>query len=297
MTATAEPTVPIQAGGCDWLAIWQQMVDVERAQTAARTGTHAGQRADRWAGRSGRFAQAAGRTTQPDAFLQAILPELQPTDTVLDIGAGTGRHTAFLASQVADVIAVEPSASMRGHLQQRLASAGAQNVTVIAEPWPLSDRISCDIAICAHVVYGVRELGPFLMQMSRVARRACFLLVGFRQPSYVLSPFWEALYGEARLPLPGALECLNALYQLGIPAQLALLPASRYVFADHQEALDDLRWRLSLPDDRVSNARVASAIEQLLQPDVSGGLAAPGQPGRAALLYWNKRQSEKGSAR
>lgn len=55
--------------------------------------------------------------------MRALLPQLQPTDTVLDIGAGTGRHAVFLASQVAQIIAVEPSASMRGHLEQRLASA------------------------------------------------------------------------------------------------------------------------------------------------------------------------------
>ena len=55
-----------------------------------------------------------------------------------------------------------------------------------------------------------------------------------RQPSYVLSPFWEALYGEPRLPLPGALECLNVLYQLGIPAQLTLLPAKFFTYGTPQ---------------------------------------------------------------
>src|SRR5690348_2943215 len=112
MTALAEPPATIQAGSYDWLALWQQMVDAERAQTAAQTGVPAGQRADRWAGRSGRFAQAAGRAAQPDAFMRVLLPQLQPTDTVLDIGAGTGRHALLLASHVDRVLAVEPSASM-----------------------------------------------------------------------------------------------------------------------------------------------------------------------------------------
>jgi hypothetical protein len=122
--------------------------------------------------------------------------------------------------------------------------------------------------------------------MDQAARRECFVLISFRQPSFVLSPFWEAIYGEPRLPLPGALECLNVLYQLGIPAQLALLPASRYVFANRQEALEDRHWRLALPDDIASDARIVDAMDTVLQTNESGGLAVPEQPDAVALLWW-----------
>jgi SAM-dependent methyltransferase len=293
MTVFAEAPAAIGAGGCDWLAIWQQMYDAERAQTAAHTGAQAGRRADRWAGRAGRFAQAASRTVQPDAFMRALLPQLQPTDVVLDIGAGTGRHATFLAGRVAQVIVVEPSASMREHLEQRLVALDAQNMTVVPGFWPIADIPFCDIAICAHVAYGVREIEPFLTKMDQAARRGCFVLIGFHQPSFVLSPFWEAIYGEPRLPLPGALECLNVLYQLGIPAQLALLPASRYVFANRQEALEDLRWRLALPDDIASDARLVDAMDTVLQTDESGGLAVPEQPDAVALLWWTHTDPEQ----
>jgi SAM-dependent methyltransferase len=295
MTVFAETPAANGVGGCDWLAIWQHMYDAERAQTAALTGVQAARHADRWAGRAGRFAQASGRAVQPDAFMRALLPHLQSTDTVLDIGAGTGRHTALLAGQVAQVIAVEQSASMRVHLEQRRASADAQNVTVISDSWPAADAPSCDIAICTHVVYGVREIGSFLAQMDRSARRACFILLGFRQPSFVLSPFWEVIYGVPRLPLPGALECLNVLYQLGIAAQLTLLPASHYVFADRQEALEDLRWRFGLPDDTASDAQILVAMDRVLQSDESGGLAVPEQPDTVALLWWTHTEPKQQS--
>ena len=294
MTAFAEPpldesafaTLPHQgAGGHDWLAIWQAMHDAEHAQTVALAGQQPVRDADRWAGKARRFAQSAGRAAQPDAFLRAILPQLRLTDTLLDIGAGTGRHTAFLAQHVAQVFAVEPSASMREQLQ-RLDDRAGQHVTVLPESWPSADVPACDIAICAHVVYGVREIGPFLARMHHVARRACFLLVGFCQPSFALSPFWEAIYGVPRLPLPGALECLNVLYQLGIPAQLSLLPTSRYRFADRQEALEDLRWRLYLPNDAASEALITAAIDALLERDGSGWLALPNQPEAVAMLWW-----------
>ena len=277
----------IAAGGLDWLAIWHQMIDAERAQTEALIGSRPAQAADRWARKAGSFAQASDRNPQPDAFMRALLLHLRPTDTVLDIGAGAGRHTLFLAQHVAQVIAVEPSPSMRRQLEQRLVAEDAAGVTVVHADWPAAETSHCDIAICAHVLYGVYEVGPFLTRMHALARRECFVLLGFRQPSFVFSPFWEQLYGLPRQPLPGALECLNVLYQLGIPAQLALLPASRYTFADEHEALADLRWQLGLPNDQASDARILAAMDELLERDAAGRLTARAHPASMALLWWS----------
>jgi SAM-dependent methyltransferase len=277
----------VATGGLDWLAIWCQMIDAERAQAENLVGARPAQAADRWARKAHSFAQASDRNPQPDAFMRALLPHLRPTDTVLDIGAGAGRHALFLAQHVAQVVAVEPSLAMRRQLEQRLAAEDAAGVTVVPADWPAAETPHCDIAICAHVLYGVREAGPFLARMQAIARRECFVLLGFRQPSFVFSPFWEQLYGVPRLPLPGALECLNVLYQLGIPAQLTLLPASRYTFADEREALADLRWQLGLPDDPASDARVLAAMSELLERDAAGRLTPRLHPASMALLWWS----------
>jgi len=136
------------------------------------------------------------------------------------------------------------------------------------------------------VVYGVREIGPFLALMDQVARRACFLLLGYRQPAYYINPFWKRIYGEPRAPLPGALECLNALHQLGISAQLALLPASRYTFADEDEALADLRWRLRLPHESAYDAALQAAMRDLLDRGENGQLMPQSQPTHVVVLWW-----------
>jgi SAM-dependent methyltransferase len=290
------PTTPIASGsgGLDWLAIWRAMYDAEHAQTVATIGAQRARPTDRWFGRAGRFAQASGRAAQPDAFMRAVLPHLRPTDTLLEIGAGTGRHALFLASQVGQVVAVEPSESMRRHLGQRLEAANTGNVTVVQAAWPIAGLPPADIAISAHVVYGVREIGPFLSAMDAAARRACFVLLGFRQPSFVLAPFWEALYGVPRYPLPGALECFNVLHQLGIPAQVTLLPTPPYTFADRQEALEDLRWRLYLPEEATSDTRLLAAIDDLLVHDAAGRYAPPHQPAYTALLWWTRADHKQG---
>ena len=264
------------------------MHDAERAQTKAISGTQpAGN--DRWARKAPRFARAHDRIPQPDAFMRFVLPHLQASDTVLDIGAGAGRHALFLAERGAQVIAVEPSEGMRRQLQAWLADALDARLTVLPVSWPeVTPR--CDVAISAHVLYGVREVGPFLAAMDAAARRACFVLLGMRQPSFALAPFWERLYGAARHPLPGALECLNVLHQLSIPAHLALVPASRYAFADRQEALEDLRWRLSLPDD-TPNERLLAAMNDLMEEDGDGRLTPRHQPEHVAVLWWTRGEA------
>jgi hypothetical protein len=80
---------------------------------------------------------------------------------------------------------------------------------------------------------------------------------------------------------------LNALYQLGIPAQLALVPAGRrFSYADRAEALADIRWCMRrLPDPQVDRA-IESAIDDLLEREDDGRLAVRGVPEQIAVIWW-----------
>jgi SAM-dependent methyltransferase len=275
------------AGGYDWLATWRRMYDDERNQAENTVLPGFVAPPDCWAGQAERFATAAQRAPQPDGFLRFLLPRLRPSDRLIDIGAGTGRYEPLLARAVAELLAVEPSSAMRAQLEQRLTDAQLTNVRVIAHAWPTAAAAACDVAIAAHVLYGVREIEPFLRGMDAAASRACFLLLAFRHPSSFVSPFWERLYGVPRLPLPGALECLNALYQLGITARLELVPiTSRLSYANPQEALDDLRWRLRAPAQPAYDRRISAAIAELLEPTDDGRLAPRDMPDQVAVIWW-----------
>lgn len=292
MSVTEQPG--IAAGGYDWLAIWHDMYDRERAQAEQFPPPAPETRNDCWAGQASRFAAAAQRGQQPDGFMRFVLPRLRPTDRVLDIGAGSGRYEPTLAAAVAEVHALEPSAAMREHLAGRVAEAGLANVQIHDTSWPADGIPPCDVAIAAHVLYAVGEVGPFLRAMYDSARRAGFVLLSFRHPSSFVGPFWERLRGEARLPLPGALECLNALYQLGIPAQLARVPMlNRFSYANEGEALADLRWRLRLPNNAATNQALAAAMGELLDRDNDGQLAPRQQPSHAAVLWWERAAGEE----
>jgi len=280
-----------QAGGYDWLAIWRQMYDDERAQGESTAASGFVAQPDCWAGQADRFAAAARRADQLDGFMRLLLPRLRPTDRVVDIGAGTGRYEPLLAGNVAEVLAIEPSPSMRSQLERRLAEAPHTNVQISAANWPPTDLPRCDVAIAAHVLYAVREIEPFLRSMYVAARRAGYLLLAFRHPSAFISPFWERLHGAPRLPLPGALECLNALYQLGIAAHLTPVPiVNRFSYADEREALADLRWRLRVPVHPDYDRAIGAALPDLLERTADGRLAPRDQPEYAAVIWWEHSQ-------
>src|SRR5262249_9075194 len=150
MTAIAEAAPKVGAGGCDWLALWRQMYDAERAQVEAIAVPGQGQAGGHWAKQAPRFSRAHRRAPPPGHLLRLVVPSLRPSDTVLDIGAGAGRHAVYLGGQVARVIAVEPSPSMQQHLARRAAEAPDANVTIVPERWPAAEVPACDVAICAH---------------------------------------------------------------------------------------------------------------------------------------------------
>lgn len=281
------------AGGYDWLDVWRRMYDTERNQAEGITSTEGGSSQDCWAQRAARFAVASNRVAQPDGSMQLLLPHLQPTDSVLDVGSGTGRYVPFLAERVARVIAVEPSPAMRAHLEQRVAEAGLRNVEIIGDAWPLSYAVHADVVLSAHVLYGVREVGPFLQAMHAVAGRMCMLFLMLKHINQLFSPFWERFHGQSRHPLPCALEALNVLYQLGHTPTLELVPANRVVYQDRNEAFEDIRLRLRLPHGSGHDAALMEAIEELLIKHEDGRLSLPNQPVHAAVLRWEVATSNQ----
>jgi SAM-dependent methyltransferase len=277
----------VRAGGQDWLAIWRQMYLAERAQGEAATDPEFGRDADSWAARAGRFAAASQRQPQPDSFMRALLPRLRPSDTVLDIGAGTGRYLPTLAAAAREVIAVEPSAAMRAEMGRVIAAEGLRNVTVLAESWPPAGPLVGDVAISAHVVYGVADVGPFLQAMDGAARRSCHLYLGLHHPGAALGPFWQRVHGEPRLPLPAALEAIGCLHQLGIYAGMELVPIpGSFRFASIEEAVDEIRHRMRLAPEPARDARIAEAAAQLLAAGDDGWLMPRAQATHAAVISW-----------
>lgn len=285
------------AGGFDWLEVWRQMYDAERAQADAVTDPELARHPDHWTYRAGRFAAASRRVPQPDGFMRRLLPRLCPTDTVLDIGAGTGRYVPILGRSVARVIALEPSSAMRAHLEQCVVDEGLHNVDVVTDAWPTDQPPRADIVLSAHVIYSVREVGPFLQAMDAAAQRECYLFLMLRHINTFFSAFWERFHGQPRLPLPCALEALNVLHQLGYPASMELVSDIRpFNYVDIDEALNDIRLRLRFAPDPERDNAIIAAINDLLIRNDDGTLSLPDHDRPSALIWWKSRAARNNNS-
>jgi SAM-dependent methyltransferase len=277
----------ITTANIDWLSLWRSMYEQERQQTEALPTPANSDPNDCWAQRAERFAKASQQVAQPDHFMQFLLPHLSGQQAILDIGAGTGRYEPTLAQHSAHVYALEPSASMRNKLQQTINDQKLSNVSILAQAWPSHDIPEYDIAIAAHVVYAVADIGPFLQGMQQSAKQACFLLVGYQHPGAHIARFWEYMYNTPRHRLPGALECLCALHQLGINAHLTPIPISKpFSYYNQEEAQIDISNRLRLDHSAETQARLQQAIQTLLHPDEHGRLRPHQQEEHHAVLWW-----------
>lgn len=209
----------------DWAEHWRRLVEARGARTWHQPGY--------WEKRAPTYARAmAGRR---DGVLEVLEPWLEPKLTLIDVGAGTGRFAAPLADRLEWVTAVEPSEGMRAQIPPR------DNMTVIASTWEDAEVAPSDLALCAHVLYGVLDLPPFIRKLERSARRRVFLVIRAKQMLGASTRLAEAL-GNPVPRQPELIDLQLVLRGLGIDHEVATLRYhDDYDYPSLADALDECR--------------------------------------------------------
>jgi SAM-dependent methyltransferase len=244
--------------------------------------------ADYWERRAGRFHARTRERGERDPLFVRLRAAVRPDDTVLDVGAGTGRFALPQAPHVREVLAVEPTPAMRERLATEAAQRGVANLTVVPARWQDAPQLAADVVLCAHVLYPLPDAAAFLARLDATTRRECFVYLRERHPDEWSSPAWERWHGEPRRLGPVASDALAVLRELGIPAEVEWVEnTSNWRYADIDEAeavfLDDL----ILPDEPAVRAHLRAWLKDWLVPR-DGGLAAPIATLPAGILHWRK---------
>lgn len=168
--------------------------------------------------------------------------DISKDSRVLDIGAGPGTLAIPLASRVKEIRAVEPGAGMVAILQERAAKDGIKNISCVQKRWEDVD-ITSDLEIPYDIVIAslsltMQDIRAALLKMDAASRQYVCLYW------FVDLPFWERMYADLWEPLHGSpyhsgpkADCLfNVLYQMGIYANIEMLPLSKeYRFSSQGE--------------------------------------------------------------
>ncbi len=121
-----------------------------------------------------RLYEVENRAADPENAIECAMERIAPwRDKVLiDVGAGTGYHIERFHQDAAHVIAVEPDATLRLELMQRIASNQLSRTSVIgasAAALPLTDN-SVDIAHARFAYFFGPGSEPGIAELERVLK-------------------------------------------------------------------------------------------------------------------------------
>jgi SAM-dependent methyltransferase len=264
---------------------WRRMVEARHEQGQRLDREH--RRGDAWgAGRAARFRRNVAEGGTADPLVARVARLVDRESTVLDVGGGTGRHALPLAGMARRVVVVEPSAAMREQLVANVADAGVTNLEVVEGEWPAAaERVeAADVVICAHVLYPVVEVEPFLRALDARSRRACFvqLRIGQREGPYL--ELFERVWGEPRHLAPTAVDLFDVAHELGFAANFEVVPFPAWRrFDSVDEAVENARQDILNPEGK--DDLIRQFVEPRLEP-VEGKLALPNETRQAGVVWW-----------
>ena len=225
--------------------------------------------------------------------LDALLTLAEPEDRWLDIGAGAGRYALPLAAQVAEVIAVEPSASMRNALRTGKEEHGLENVRIVAGAWPaaletLGDPPVAEVSFIAHVGYDIEEIGPFIDAMERAASRLCVAMLTDQSPASVADPFWPIVHGMERVPLPALPDLVELLRARGRSTEIRRVERAPRTFDSFDGLATFVRRQLWIAEDGEKEERFRTALVGMARErDDDGWTLASPPVGSIGILTWS----------
>ena len=250
--------------GIDWAKRWRDTVHRPGDKSSPRDAS----------GYWDRRARSYARITRQrfDGFLRVVEPYLGPRKTLIDVGAGAGRHAVPLAERVEWVTAVEPSEGMRAQIPH------VDNMTVIASTWQDAEVAPADLVICCHVLYGIDEPIPFITKLQASARERVFIMLRQGPLPHPATRLRRSL-AVPDLPVPQFSDLFMLLTQMGIAPDVTFIryPVVNH-YADMNEALTDCRM---LMGDDWDEARARTLIDEMSTKDgdelvIDGGIALSG---------------------
>ena len=263
---------------------WKRRVESHHAQSL-RVMDESWRQGDFWRSLAPMFRADPHRTD--DEALNAIAELVTADSTVLDVGGGAGRYAVPLALRSRSVTVVEPSESMLAQLREATSEAGLSNVETVLSDWETAAVETADIVLCAHVVYGVADVSPFLEKLTSHARRLVVLLSFVDSPQSSLAPLWEPVHGEQRINLPALPELMNVLWEMDIYPSVRMLTSMRaQSFESVEAAVDELNGRLFLGEDSDARAWLESLVNDHLEQHDQGYRIKGARPVRQGVISW-----------
>ena len=200
---------------------------------------------------------------------QVAMLGLAADETVLDVGAGTGRLSIPMARMVKSVTALDQSTGMLSCLQENVASEGIKNIHCIQKNWQdvAGDELEKHDVVISSNSLGVYDLKAALTKMDSLAKRAVYIFTfadgvrddGFRRFLKEGKADHNGGHGRRRkdeIGPAGYLMIYNLLADMGILADIKIMQwHSKENYKSLDEAVADWKEMHEISDEKEPELR------------------------------------------
>lgn len=243
-----------------------------------------------WDGRAARrYAARVSADVGRDPFLRRVRRVVSSRTTLLDVGAGPGRFSLALAPRVAEVVAVDASATM-GQLTRRAArQGGITNLTTVTGRWEEVDIEPADVSICSFVLPLIDDAAGFLDKQAAASLRHGFLYLSALPTDAFNDAFWRYFHGKPRQCGPSYLDAVGVLGELGIKADVEVVEVPvRTRYTSVAAAARTYRQGLLLDDTAEVRRELRGLLTDWLIAD-GDAWRPPVRTTPAAVIHWSAR--------
>jgi precorrin-6B methylase 2 len=262
--------------GPDFVAVWQDYIEQQRC---ARKKEPSDKRA--WSS----FAKAYETVVPTPHEILAVLASLvRPDDTLLDVGAGTGRLALPLAGSVRQVTALDSSPDMLAILRQKIEVQGLSNVVTVETRWENADVMPHDVVLAAWSLFSQKDILAALHKLVDSTRRLLILIAG--DSSLDTAPHTalrETVCGKD-YETPNYLCFAGLLRQMGIRADVRVIYEQRSCSAPSPETIARQLAPLTITESQLE--AFTEALIPLLTHDADGYHYHYTLP--VGIVTWNK---------
>jgi 16S rRNA G527 N7-methylase RsmG len=213
---------------------------------------------------------------------------LNSNDSVIDIGAGTGRLTIPIAKQVKQVTAAEPSQNMAAFLKQKAQQENLTNIThldVSCQDLKLDQNVSVhDVVISSYALF-MLDIEQELLKIDSLAKKTVYLF--YSASKWMDDEIQRIIFGDVvPLALPHYIYLYNILFDLGI---LSNVEITEYTHQENYSNLDEAlkKYRENYNVNKDKENQIVNYLNTILVREADDQLWLR-RKRKMAVIWWTK---------
>jgi FkbM family methyltransferase len=171
----------------------------------------------------------------PGNLLEIVLSVARVSETVIDIGSGTGFFSIPLLERGYRVTAIEPSREMIQILRKKISVEHRHRIALHHGDWESWKGEHHDLSICIHAIYGMKDIQNALSKMKRNATRS-IVVVKADTGRRTLSSYIRQHFKETDRQISFQMIIADALEELKIDFNQMIAEQERIA---HFKSIDD----------------------------------------------------------